>query len=217
MDSPSLSANSSSSLPLLFAFRTYLAGCWWWAHFCVRFPGSWSVFGVTLVIHSEGKTQLLQLVLAVFFLFFFSEYAGLAWADAEWDILVAGLLSCLHSIFPGCYQQLEIIPCVSIPSSVHTWKQVLLSQKLSGLKWEVRCDQGLSCLVVSLPYLKLTVCWLSLVHLVLASTVSAGSILHFLSLFWGTVGSFECPGVSILADGWGRGAHLGLGLFLCCL
>lgn len=153
-----------------------------------------------LVIHSQGKTQLLQLVLANFF--FFSEYAGLAWADAEWGILVAGLLSCLRSIFPGCYQQLEIIPCVSIPSSVHTGKQVLLSQKLSGLKWEERCDQGLSCLVVSLPYLKLTVCWLSLVHLVLASTDSAWSILQFLSLFWGTVDSFECPGVSKLG---GRG------------
>lgn len=32
-------------------------------------------------------------------------------------------------------------------------------------------------------------------------------------LFRGTVGSFECPGVSKLA----RGPHIGLGLFLCCL
>lgn len=114
-------------------------------------------------------------------LLFFSEYAGLAWADAKWDIVVAGLLSCLLSVFPTCYQQLEIVPCVSVPSSVHTWKQILLSQKLSGLKWEERCAQGLSCLVVSWPHLRLSVGRPSC-HLVLASTVSARSILRFFSV-----------------------------------
>lgn len=54
-------------------------GCWWWAHFCVRFPGSWSVFAMTLVVHSEGKTQLLQLVLAVFVFFFRVCRIGMDW------------------------------------------------------------------------------------------------------------------------------------------
>lgn len=58
-----------------------------------------------------------------------------------------------------------------------------------------------------------TVCWLPLVPSCSGFHSLSTERPPFLFLFWGTVGSFECPGVSKLA----RGPHTGLGLFLCCL
>lgn len=61
----------------------------------------------------------------------FSEYAELAWGDAEWGILVAGLLSCMLPSFPGCYLQLDIIFYVFVLGSVEALKSHIASEYCS--------------------------------------------------------------------------------------
>lgn len=83
--------------------------------FCVRFLSIWSILYGSAHSSQRGGHSCCSLCFVLF-----SEYAELAWGDAEWGILVAGLLSCMLPSFPGCYLPLDIIFYVFVPGSVPT-------------------------------------------------------------------------------------------------